>query len=115
MCPISSETTSTIIDRLSAYGSILHFLATGSYLIRMGFMLQDNPDDAWGPWILTFTLTSPDFGGCTSMVSMLSGFFASQATAALHDITWKSVRNSYKSMPMYHSRIQCIISSVVKL
>jgi len=98
MCPISSETTSTIIDCLSAYGSILHFLATGSNLIQMGFMLQDNPDDAWGPGILTFTLTSPDFGGCTSMVSMLSGFFASQATAALHEITWEKVEETHASL-----------------
>ena len=43
----------------------------------------------------TFTRTSPAFGGSTVMVSTLSGFFGSQATAAVHSIGLPCVaRNS---------------------
>ena len=35
---------------------------------------------------VTLMRTSPAFGGATSIVSILNGFFASQATAALHCI-----------------------------
>ena len=38
---------------------------------------------------LTLILTSPAFGGSTSISSMDKGFLASHAIAALHLITWK--------------------------
>ena len=43
---------------------------------------------------LTFTRTSPAFGGCTSIVSMLSGLPASQATAARQETTCQSNKNT---------------------
>ena len=55
---------------------------------------------------LTFTLTSPCFGAPTSIVSMVSGCFASQATAALHDITYNTYACSVKSL---HTRSELYI------
>ena len=45
---------------------------------------------------LTFTRTSPAFGGCTSIVSMLSGLPASQATAARQETTCRVTRTLHR-------------------
>jgi len=39
---------------------------------------------------ITLILTSPALGGATSIDSIVSGFFASHATAARQWITWKN-------------------------
>lgn len=54
------------------------------------------PCSAWSsvrhiPELTIFIRTSWAFGGCTSISSMVSGWFALQATAALHCITCNKV------------------------
>ena len=53
--------------------------------------------------LLTFTLTSPALGGAIWMSVTSRGFFASQATAALHVMVWPLValRDSMKAVDIF--------------
>jgi len=50
---------------------------------------------------LTFIRTSPVFGGATSTVSKVSGFFATQETAARHFIVCK-ITTTLRQKPLQH-------------